>query len=294
VSLNAPANTVSVETVDGIRVLRVHPGLARLGWGEMEQVGRELTNSLRSRRRPCCVVDLSQLEMIGSAQLALLVQVWKHLRGLGGECVFSAPRPEVQQVISLAGLDRHWVIVSSQQSGLQHFEHVRASSLGSVLGLAAAGLGCAVGVAGLVLRLQKIGEPLVHEGLLFGGAAVALLAGGLVGWFDVAPRRNWGALAALVGVGLAIAGCWPELQRFLWFKRPPPPPRAARWMPIAPDALTKPVGSITRLGSTTPVRSALPVTSISPSIRPSTLFCPPVSACDTDFDPSQSWPRSRA
>ena len=73
-----------------------HPDYTRLAlsaelnafhWEDLQRCAQEILTELESGRHKAVIVDLTQLNYLGSAQLTLLVRVWKVIKGRDGQMI---------------------------------------------------------------------------------------------------------------------------------------------------------------------------------------------------------------
>ena len=88
----------------------IHPPIVEGTWTELAKLGDDVLTEARGRTAPNCIVDLSDVDYIGSPLVAVMVRIWKELRSRNGSMVLVAPHPLVRETISLAGLDKIWKI----------------------------------------------------------------------------------------------------------------------------------------------------------------------------------------
>lgn len=201
-------------------VLRLDPEMGNAAWGDIDRVGNELIASVNGQSTPAWLIDLSRLEYMGSALVALVVRVWKAVQNGGGKVVVVCGGGMPQEVLRLAGLDKVWTITSTYEEGLRKLGVAGASTGGAGTSqgggdvaegfplLAVLSLICAVaaGVAlGIIFSGRPINRDLIVAGLLGGGVAAAVL-----GVVSVIKERGWGrwlgAAAGIAGLVFAIAG----------------------------------------------------------------------------------------
>lgn len=96
-----------------VSVLVLLPELNKVQWGEIDSIGNRVLNSLESKTSPSMIVDLSQLNYMGSAMVALIVRVWKATVAKKGKLSVICPHAEVREVLQVASLDKHWAIVDT-------------------------------------------------------------------------------------------------------------------------------------------------------------------------------------
>lgn len=203
-------------------VLRLDPEMGSAAWGDIDRVGNELIASVNGQSTPAWLIDLSRLEYMGSALVALVVRVWKAVQNGGGKVVVVCGSGMPQEVLRLAGLDKVWTIVSTYEDGLrklgvsgpgssssssaQNTEDGAAASGFPLLAILSAICAVAAGASlALAMSGRAVNRDLIVAGLLGGGVAAAVL-----GFVSVIKERSWGrilgGLAAVAGVGIAFAG----------------------------------------------------------------------------------------
>lgn len=90
--------------------VRLLPTMVDQSWDAIDGNGQRLSSVLESANPPTCLVDLSELNYMGSAMVAFIVRAWKVVRGRNGKMAVVCPHPDVSQVIHVAGLDRVWTV----------------------------------------------------------------------------------------------------------------------------------------------------------------------------------------
>lgn len=202
-------------------VLRLEPEMGSAAWGDIDRVGNELIEKVNGQSSPAWLIDLSSLEYMGSALVALVVRVWKAVHNSGGKVVVVCGGGMPQEVLRLAGLDKVWTISTTYEDGLRKLGVTGpsgggggggvASTVGAETGfplLAVLSLICAV-AAGIAFAMVISGRPLnrdlISAALLGGGVAAAVL-----GCVSLLKEQGWGrglgGLSALAGVVIAFAG----------------------------------------------------------------------------------------
>lgn len=185
-------------------VLVLYPLINEGQWGNVSEVGTEIVGRLESSKSPSLIVDLSPLDYMGSAQVALLVRVWKSLKQNEGKMVVQCPGEMVREVLTIAGLKSLWSIVETRDAALGELGLQGAGT--TEKGRSASGL--ATGAVGLIA--MGIGVGLVLAGTrpelkLWGGLAcggIGFLAGALTIWLERGVWRFLGLLVLLVSSGL--------------------------------------------------------------------------------------------
>lgn len=94
------------------------PALNEVPWSDIEAIGGEVLARLEEAPSPKTLVDLTPLNYMGSAQVALVVRIFKAVKDRGGQMIVANSDPMVREVLTLAGLDKIWTIVISREAGL--------------------------------------------------------------------------------------------------------------------------------------------------------------------------------
>ena len=188
-----------------------HPEYTRLAlgadlnafhWEDLQRCAQEILKELESGKHKVVIVDLAQLNYLGSAQLTLLVRIWKIIKGRDGRMIVELKGPVVREVLKTAGLLNVWEVVDSpaaayQLLGLEPDGRRKMSLYLPVTGLVA----LAAAFAGVcVTMFFKVGglDPRV---ILIGQLACAAIALGAGLWTTI---RASGARRGL-GAGLVVA-----------------------------------------------------------------------------------------
>lgn len=89
--------------------------------GRLDVAGAEaidLPMNVVGGSRRAVIVDLSEVEFIGSMGLRAIVMLAKTVQRRGGRAVLLAPRPEVAEVITTSGIDELIVIHADHDSAV--------------------------------------------------------------------------------------------------------------------------------------------------------------------------------
>lgn len=180
------------------------PRVNEIPWSDIEHAGAEVIQRIHSTLHPKVLVDVTPLDYMGSAQVALIVRLFKAVKEKNGEMAVAVAHPVVLEVLTLAGLDKIWTIVRTREEGIEALGGETGSVGGdSVDPLAWVGLACAaislILVVVLMMRIPQL--PYVAgmwTALLTGLAAFAL---GLMTVLNSSgARRNMGAVVLVLGV----------------------------------------------------------------------------------------------
>jgi len=208
--LNAPNTGYRLEIAKSHAILRLDPAIGNAAWGDIDRVGEDLISSINSHRAVAWLVDLSGLEYMGSALVALVVRVWKAVQAVGGQVVVVCGDGMPQEVLKLAGLDKVWTITTTYEEGLRRLGVDPAGSTkgGGFPALTVLALLCAGGSGAALALLWKgvaVNRDLTVAGLYAGaGIAVALSAVALVK--EKSWRRALAGLVLLAGIAVVVLG----------------------------------------------------------------------------------------
>ncbi len=99
-------------------VLALKPAMNNSEWSDIEQAGDAVLGELESAGTPHLIVDLSELNYIGSAMVALLVRFWKIVKAKNARMVVVIRDPMVLEVLQIAKLDQVWEIAEYREDAL--------------------------------------------------------------------------------------------------------------------------------------------------------------------------------
>src|SRR5262249_40132477 len=88
-------------------------------WDDIQRSAAEIISELERARPSAVIVDLSLLDYLGSAQLTLLVRIWKAIKGYSGRMVVEVKGQVVREVLKTAGLLTVWELASSRSDAFQ-------------------------------------------------------------------------------------------------------------------------------------------------------------------------------
>jgi anti-anti-sigma factor len=180
----------------------LRPGLNAFHWEDVEKSADQMLANLNSAGAQPVIIDLTPLDYLGSAQLALLVRLWKAIRERQGQMVVEVTAPVVREVMKTAGLHTLWQFTESRVDsfralGLQDDGRPKLSLIWPTVGLVAL-VGAAVGLYVSLAHSDLLdGRDSLYVQL--GLSAVAVVTGT---WTAI---RGAGARHGL-GIGMAVAG----------------------------------------------------------------------------------------
>ncbi len=191
----------TIEIHDGFAEVRLLPTLNDSPWDGIEQVGNEVLEQLEQLAEPRLLVDLSQMEYMGSAVVALLVRLWKAVNARGGRMVVVNTHDMVYEVLRLAGLTKIWTIVADRDQAIAALKSARAEGRGGSLALmnVVGVIAALIAAVGVYLQRNPRGDltPRTAFYVALGGGVVGLACGLL------AAVRQHGA-ARIVGIALVV------------------------------------------------------------------------------------------
>ncbi len=188
----------------GCHVVTLLPSLNSAQWSEIERSGSELIRQLDETRTTAVMLDLTQLNYMGSPMVALMVRCWKALKNRNGKLAVVCDNDVVREVITLAGLTQVWPVVDTSEEALEALgvqQSRRGKLVLRMLGLL--GLIVAVAAAGMLLTSVTIDRRLIL-GSLFGGAGLGVFAGLAAIWRDSTRYLDLGL--ALASAAVAVFG----------------------------------------------------------------------------------------
>jgi anti-anti-sigma factor len=208
--LSATTTDYRLQFAQSHAILRLEPGMGNAAWGDIDRVGTELIANVNSKPARAWLIDLSGLEYMGSALVALVVRVWKAVQAVGGRVVVVCGDGMPQEVLKLAGLDKVWTITTTYEEGLKRLgvEPVRGSGLSGVPVLTVLALLCA-GAAGAALALLWQGAPVDPDltvAGLYGGAGIAIALSGVAAVKEKSWRRAFAGLVLIAGIAVVVLG----------------------------------------------------------------------------------------
>lgn len=113
------SETFQFEVEQNRAIVTLLPGLNEVPWADIERVGTEVLSRLHTLSSPALVVDLCQLNYMGSAQVALVVRMFKTVKERKGKMVVANRDPMVLEVLQLAGLTKVWTMADSRESAVK-------------------------------------------------------------------------------------------------------------------------------------------------------------------------------
>ena len=195
-------------------VITLKSAMAQFPLGQVEEVGNALIERLNTLRPSRLVVDLTDLNYMGSAMVDLIVRLWNTIKDeKGHKMVVAVDGEGVLEVLELARLTDHWTMVRSREEA-QKILGLRAPKPGggatSIAGSGSGGespilpvvavVSIVAALCGAVLILVQ--SPLVPAATALGITCVAALAGLIVGTLMLLGQSLNRKIIGGVAVGL--------------------------------------------------------------------------------------------
>ncbi len=202
------AKSFEVERHPAYWRLTLGPQLNAFHWEDLQKSSQEMLGELEKGRHRAVIVDLTQLDYLGSAQLTVLVRVWKVIKEQSGRMIVEVKGPLVREVLKTAGLLNVWELAESravafQMLGLQADGRQKMSLVMPAIGLAA----LAAAFAGAALTIWRAGA-IDARVVLAGQLACSAIALGAGLWTTIrgsGVRRGLGAGMVVVSALVAVA-----------------------------------------------------------------------------------------
>jgi anti-anti-sigma factor len=195
------ARSFELERQSAYARLLLSADLNAFHWEDIQRSAADILAELGRTRPPAVIVDLTTLDYLGSAQLTLLVRIWKTIKDYQGRMVVELKGSVVREVLKTAGLLNIWEVAESREDAFQRLGlapdgRPKVSMLLPTIGL----LALTAALAGVCISIWRANliDPRFAVGGQLACAAIALLAGL---WTSI---RGWGARRGL-GAGMVVA-----------------------------------------------------------------------------------------
>lgn len=206
---NSGESPYRFQQFEGHAVITLLPQLNESQWADIERVGTEVVDQLKRIDHPRFLVDLSQLNYMGSAMVALIVRFWKSVKdNKKGRMVVVNQDEMVFEVLKLAGLHNVWTIVQNEEEGRRALGVSGRSAAGESRFTAGGGMlptvVGAVAVLGALIALALIlsGSQAVSNRLALAVEFVFAAIGLIVGMISAVRESDW---RQQVGIGVVAA-----------------------------------------------------------------------------------------
>jgi len=202
------AKSYEFERQPGYCRLTLGAELNAFHWEDLQRNSQEILNELASGRHRAVIVDLTQLDYLGSAQLTVLVRIWKAIKERNGRMIVELKGPVVREVLKTAGLLNVWEFAETrgaafQMLGLQADGRQQMSLVLPAIGLAA----LAAAFAGTCLTVWRP-DAVDARAVLAGQLACSAIGLGAGLWTAIrgsGVRRGLGAGMVVTSAFVAVA-----------------------------------------------------------------------------------------
>lgn len=200
-----------IESTPAYTRLTLDAKLNAFHWGDIEQSAVQILSALERAQSRFIIVDLSTLDYLGSAQLTLLLRVWKSIKARDGRLIVQVTAPVVREVLRTAGLQSLWEFTETREGafrvlGLRPDGKRRMSLALPIVGCLA--LAAALSLVCVSRWKATVLESKVSLVLVLASSAVALAAGLWTVVRGSGLRRGMGAGIMIAGALLAAAGVY--------------------------------------------------------------------------------------
>ncbi|VAX36166.1 hypothetical protein MNBD_PLANCTO02-199 [hydrothermal vent metagenome] len=197
-----------LENLGGCSIVTLSPQANDLEWSEFDAMGNSLVSTLDGKSAPNVLVDLTKLDYIGSALVALVVRIWKKVESQQGNMVVANSHELVYEVLNLAGLTKVWMIVETREEGMKHLGAKSGGAAGSV-GFVMLGLIFVIGALaglGILISDSTILDEKIAMIITFVFATLGIITGTLTFAKSASTKRWVGAGIVMVSLAVAVAG----------------------------------------------------------------------------------------
>lgn len=116
---DAPEKVFDVRDDHGVMTVTPMVNLADLLLEGVRGATGELFARLENPDITSVVIDLSHTEYFGSDFIAVLLKIWKRVRGRGGKMALCNVAPPARDVLAICELDQIWPIHDSLESAVR-------------------------------------------------------------------------------------------------------------------------------------------------------------------------------
>jgi anti-sigma B factor antagonist len=111
---------LEMEEIDGVLTLRFRDRLL-VDERAIREMGPELLRLVKERGCSRLLLDFGLVEHLCSSSIGMLLQLRTHVERAGGRIVLCSLQPEVANVFTVTGLDRHFRIYGDRKKALDSF-----------------------------------------------------------------------------------------------------------------------------------------------------------------------------
>lgn len=232
------------EEADTYCTIVLLPELNQAPWDQIDSMGTAIVERMNarmgaSRQKPGFIVDLSALNYMGSAMVALVVRLWKASKEKGAKMAVVNSDPMVLEVLELAGLAQVWTIVDSREAAMKTLGVVEQKTTAADIPVAPGAsevqihghaapapnvttwivltilflLATGAGVFVMSSDPMPIDDMRVTLGLLFGGGLLGLITSTVCASLGRSMKRTIGLCGILGAIALLATGVYVHPHR---------------------------------------------------------------------------------
>jgi anti-anti-sigma factor len=190
VAANHP--TFHFENSAGYSVVTLHAALNDAQWASIEGIGTDIIGRISGTPNPGVIVDLSSLNYMGSAMVALVVRLWKAVNERSGRMAVVNKHDMVLEVLRLAGLASVWTIVPDRPTAVEALGGANYKPGTGSKGMISSATALVAAIAAVVLAGLPLAGVKLDPAEVFRLSALGAVAVGLI----------LGTLGAAVGAGV--------------------------------------------------------------------------------------------
>lgn len=113
--------SLMVQTVSGVAVVDFGSNTL-LDAAAIEAAGREICKLVDEQARRKLVLDFSNIKLLSSNVLGMLVKVQKHIALIKGRVAICGLRPELKKIFTITRLDRIFDFYDNEQQAVASFD----------------------------------------------------------------------------------------------------------------------------------------------------------------------------
>ncbi|MBX7104990.1 MAG: STAS domain-containing protein [Gemmataceae bacterium] len=114
-----PGDSIQIERHGDIAVIVTAPEIEDMPETYIEQAAQMVLGPLRANPPGGIIVDLSQVNFVGSVFLSFLLRCHKIVRSQGSEMVLAGLSPKTRELLRVTALDTIWALYDTRVAALE-------------------------------------------------------------------------------------------------------------------------------------------------------------------------------